>query len=94
MLIVNYCYEKPYNLQLVNKIAEVHFDRWANFASAINGILWLEVYKHYQTNLDILLEGDKEFNNTFSFIAMADITGLLGEFDPQIVSRNHEISKP
>ncbi len=94
MLIVNYCYEKPYNLQLINKIAEVPFDRWANFASAIKGILWLEVYKHYQINLDILLEGDRESNGTFSFIAMADITGLLDSFDIEPLLNLMEAQNP
>ena len=82
MLIVNYGYDNVCSLKLIEKIATVHFDRWANFASAISGILWLEVYNHYQTNREILLEGDRETNNSFGFIAMSDISGLLGNFDP------------
>ncbi len=81
MLIVNYCYDNSYDSQLVEKIAKIPFDSWTNFASAVNGILWVEVQEHYQINRDILLEGDRESNNSFSFIAMADITGLLGAFD-------------
>ena len=81
MLIVNYCYDKSHDSQLIEKIAAITFDRWANFASAISGILWIEVHKHHQINREILLEGDGASNSAFSFIAMADVTGLLGTFD-------------
>jgi hypothetical protein len=82
-LVVNHCYENEFPHDLVKKIAAISFDKWANYASALRGILWVEVYRLFRVNKEIVLLGDSHLNNSFGFLALADITGLLGEYNPE-----------
>jgi hypothetical protein len=81
MLMVNHCHDNNCSPELIERISAINFDKWENYASVIKGILWIEVYKFFQKNREIVLLGDSHFNNAFGFLALTDITGLLGEFD-------------
>lgn len=81
MLIVNHCYSNQYSLDLIENIAMLSFDKWSNYASTVNGILWIEVYNLYQLDREVLLEGDKVSSNAFGFLALPDVSGLLGEVE-------------
>lgn len=94
MLVMDHFYDNGYSLQLIERIAKVKINTWSNYASTVKGILWLEVFDHYQINREALFEGDKESNNSFSFIALPDITGLLGEWDLTIILEIMKKSNP
>lgn len=94
MLIVHHCYDHPYSLALVEKIAGVRFDKWSNYASAVSGILWLEVYDLYRIDRDVLLEGDQILNGAFGFLVLPDVSGLLGEVDTSVFHKILEEKNP
>ncbi|MEI7846281.1 MAG: hypothetical protein WCK35_10800 [Chloroflexota bacterium] len=94
MLIVHHCYDHVYSLALVEKIAQVRFDKWSNYASAVSGMLWMDIYDLYRIDRDVLFEGDQVLNNAFGFFALPDISGLLGEVDTSVLQKILQENNP
>lgn len=61
----------------IEELGKVHIAGITTFANIVKAILWYEVYYFKKINSEVIIEGNKIFNNSFGAIAKPDITGLL-----------------
>ncbi|MBN1055528.1 hypothetical protein DVW05_09230 [Clostridium botulinum] len=78
-MLVKYFFKHSNIDELLNKITESKFHSWTGCASIISALLWLDTYRFYLKNKQVINQGNELFSGNF-LLFTGDATGYI-DFD-------------
>ena len=78
-MLVRYFFNHSNIENLINKIADIEFNSWTGYASVLSALLWLDTYRLYLNNKQVIEQGNKLLSGNFIMFT-GDATGYI-DFD-------------
>ncbi|MCY6370658.1 hypothetical protein [Clostridium ganghwense] len=75
-MLVKYFFKHSNIDNLINNITEIKFHSWSGYASVLSALLWLDTYRFYLNNKQVINQGNKLFSGNF-ILFTGDATGYI-----------------